>query len=206
MENLDESLPRVLRDSFRFADISGGHAVAPMPTMEALRTSMPLRRTLLDYSRVLPRVIEPTDSLLLRAPREHLHFRARRLLALIAHREGTDLYRLDRVLVAEAAQKVGVSELRKQIDHGLTRALGARLAIALRSWGGEFPAPYVGNVQVLLCESLEQAELLQDLPEFAAEVDRRLAPQAFLLRRGGLARVRELLESMGVEMQGDESE
>ncbi|MCB9934250.1 MAG: helicase-associated domain-containing protein [Planctomycetes bacterium] len=203
VEDLSALLPARLLERLQPSRLSGGHYACPAPAPDALREVVPPRRTLLDYSRRLPPVIAPGEDTALVAPREELHLRARQLLALVSRGRSTDRYELDPTLVEQSAAALGSSELMRRIREGLSKSLSATLGLALRTWAGEFTRPYAGNAEVFLAENREQAELLDEMPEFRRWVDRRLAPGIFLLRAGGTAGVRELLKRLGIPMRDD---
>lgn len=197
VEDLEQALPRALLEKFAPARLSGGHRVCPAPDAQALRSLMPPRRALFDYSRALPRVMRPGKGVWLEAPRETLHFRARQVLALLTRQEGADRYQLDAARVAEAAQRLGAKEIRGRLESSLAEDLSPELALALRSWSGEFGSVFVGNAELLMCDDGDQAMALALVPEFAGWIERQLSPTAFLLRPGAGGRVREYLRKLG---------
>ena len=203
VENLAESLPAALLSQLQPTTVSGGHYALPAPEPATLREVVPPRRTVLDYSRRLPPVISPTDTTDLLAPREELHLRARQLIALVSTGLSTDRYVLDPELVAQSAAALGPSELLQRLRDGLKKPLSAPLALALRTWSGEFPRPYAGSAEVLLAENADQAVLMDELPEFRRWVDRRLAPGVWLMRKGGALEARKALEALGMILRDD---
>lgn len=203
VEELEKLLPARLLEALQPTRLAGGHYACPAPAPDTMREVMPPRRTLLDYTRRLAPVIAPGEGTVLFAPREELHLRARQLLALVSRGRSTDRYELDPLLVEQSAAALGSSELMRRIREGLSKPLSATLGLALRTWAGEFTRPYAGSVEVFLAENREQAELLDEMPDFRRWVDRRLAPGIFLLRKGGTEGVRELLKQLGIPMRDD---
>lgn len=201
VEDLGTLLSQSTRERLGLARISGGHFVGVSPGAATLRDNLPPRRTALDYSRRLPAVVAPQQGLRLHAPAETLHLRARQLLELVAKRQSADYWMLDPVLVRRTASTLGPEELRKRVEEALSRPLEAVHALALRDWSGEFAPPFAGNAELFLCENDAQAELLEHLPEFGAWVDRKLGRGAWLLRQGGAAHTRKLLEGMGIKLR-----
>jgi hypothetical protein len=203
VEDLDKLLPAGLMNTLEPLKLPGGHYVCPAPAANVLRENLPARRQALDYTRRLPPVIAPTEGTELAAPREELHLRARQLLALVSTSRGADRYVLDPDLVASAAAALEPGELLRRIREGLTRPLPAPLALALRTWSGEFPRPYAGGAEVLLAEDAEQAALLDEVPGLKRWIERRLAPGVYLLRPNGAGEVSRLLAKLGVALRDD---
>ncbi|KAA0218117.1 hypothetical protein EDM80_01915 [bacterium] len=197
VENLSDTLPAALVEKLGLVPLGGGHRACPAPDIAALRALMPARRALFDYSRALPRVMRPAKGLEIEAPRETLHFRARQVLALLTRQEGADRYLLDPEKVARAAPGLGARELRGRLEGALTEELSPQLALALRSWSGEFGSVFVGQAELLLCDDIDQARALALQPEFSAWVERQLSTTAFLLRPGAGERVRAFLKLLG---------
>ncbi|CAG0991982.1 hypothetical protein PLCT2_02523 [Planctomycetaceae bacterium] len=196
VEDLEASLPRALLDKFAPAKV-GAHRVCAAPEPGALRTLMPPRRPLFDYSRALPRVVRPGKGLTLDAPRETLHFRGRQVLALLTRQDGADRYTLDAAQVAQAARGLGAKEIRARLEGALAEDLSPQLSLALRSWSGEFGSVYVGQAELLVCDEVEQAMALALQPEFSAWVEKQLSTTAFLLRAGAGEKVRAFLKQLG---------
>ncbi|MCB9893789.1 MAG: helicase-associated domain-containing protein [Planctomycetes bacterium] len=203
VEDLAKTLPEKLLSKLAPTRLTGGHFAVPAPDAALLREVAPPRRNVLDYSRRLPPVISPTDTTALSAPREEQHFRARQLLGLVSRNLSTDRYELDPELVTESAAALGADELLRRVREGMAKPLSAPLALALRTWSGEFPRPYAGGAEVFLAENREQAELLDELAEFTRWIDRRLAPGVFLLRPNGSGELRKLLEKLGIKPRTD---
>lgn len=197
VENLAETLPAPMLAKLAMAAISGGHRACPAPDLAELRNLMPARRALFDYSRALPRVMRPTKSLAIDAPRETLHLRGRQVLALLTRQEGADRYVLDPQKVAAAALGLGAKELRGRLEGALIEELSPQLALALRSWSGEFGSVYVGQAELLLCDDQDQAMALALQPEFNTWVEKQLATTAFLLRPGAGEKVKAFLKLLG---------
>lgn len=201
VEDLGALLTTAMREKLGLVAVAGGHFAAPAPGPAALREHMPPRRAVLDYSRRLPAVITPQPGLRLQAPSEILHLRARQLLELVARRQSTDFWQLDPALARDAALAFGPDEMRRRIEEALTRPLDPAHALALRGWSGEFEPAFAGNAEVFLCDSEAQSELLEMLPDFSAWLDRKLGRGAYLLRPGGAATLRKLLESYGITLR-----
>lgn len=201
VEDLASLLPESARQKLGLTRISGGHFVGVAPDAAELRQNLPPRRAVLDYSRRLAPVIAPQQGLRLHAPAEVLHLRARQLLELIAIRQSADYWLLDAKLVAAASRSMDPEELRRRVEEALTRPLEPAHSLALRGWSGEFAPAYAGGAEVFLCDNDAQAELLEGLPEFAAWVDRKLGRGSWLLRQGGAAQVRKLLEGYGIKLR-----
>lgn len=201
VEDLAALLPQTMRDKLGLARLAGGHFAGVAPDATTLRENLPPRRAVLDYSRRLPPVITPQQGLRLQAPSETLHLRARQLLELIAKRQSADYWLLDPALTRAASAALGPDELRKRVDEALTRPLENAHALALRGWSGEFAPAFAGNAELFLCEHEAQAELLEQVPDFNAWLDRKLGRGAYLLRQGGAAAVRKLLESYGIKLR-----
>lgn len=198
VEDLGKALPDALLEALS-PEKAGGHFVCPAPDAGKLRGLLPPRRGALDYSRRLPPVIEPGEGAALRAPREELHLRARRLLSLVSQSRGTDVYELDEEIVRSSAQALGPEELLTRLREGLSRPLSPTVALALRTWSGEFKPPQAGKLEMLVADSAEQAELLEELPQLAEHIQRKLAPGVYLLREGGAEKVREALHKLGLD-------
>ena len=199
VEDLAKSLPANLLEALKPSRLVGGHYACPVPEPSVLRSVVPPRRTVLDYSRRLPPVISPTETTALQAPREEQHLRARQLLGLVSRSLSTDRYELDADLVAQSAAAIGHAELLRRVREGMARPLSPTLSLALRTWTGEFVSPYAGSAEVFLTENKEQAELLEELPDFQRWVDRRLAPGVFLLRPNGSGEVKKILANLGIK-------
>lgn len=202
VEDLAQSLPRPLAEKLSPGQLPGGHRACPMPEIARLRTLLPPRKQLFDYSRQLPRVLFPGQGLSINAPRETLHFRARRLLELLTNQESTDRHVLDASRVAQAAATLGAAEVRRRFDAALAEDAGSQLNLALRSWTGEFGSVFAGPAELLLCENLDQARALAGLPEFSVWVERGLSPTAFVLKPGASEKVWGLLCRLGVKPKG----
>ncbi|MCC6464832.1 MAG: hypothetical protein IT463_05775 [Planctomycetes bacterium] len=203
VEDLAALLPAALREKLGTTVLSGGHLGCPMPGDAELRQMLPPRRKLLDYARRLPPVVAPLEGLGLSAPSEDLHLRARQVLALVATRQSADRWELDQALVTASAKAMGAEELARRLDEALSRPLSAPLTVALRSWTGEFPVPFVGQAELFLCDNPVQAELLEQQPRFRAWVERTLGRGAFLLRLGGAEAVRAMLKELGISPRTD---
>jgi len=201
VEDLNALLTATMRENLGMTAISGGHYAGIAPNATLLRDNLPPRRAVLDYSRRLAPVIAPQQGLRLHAPAEVLHLRARQLLELIAKRQSADYWQLDPALTRTASAALGPDELRRRVDEVLSRPLEPAHALALRGWSGEFSPAFAGNAEVFFCENDTQSELLESLPDFAAWLDRKLGRGAFLLRQGGAAALRKLLESYGIKMR-----
>lgn len=201
VEDLGELLPQSMRDRLALTRLAGGHYAGVAPDSATLRESLPPRRVVLDYSRRLPPVITPQQGLRLQAPSETLHLRARQLLELVARRQSADYWLLDPALTRTASTALGPEELRRRVDEALTRPLESAHALALRGWSGEFAPAFAGSAELFLCEHDAQAELLEQVPDFNAWLDRKLGRGAYLLRPGGAAAVRKLLESYGIKLR-----
>ncbi|MCL4731181.1 MAG: helicase-associated domain-containing protein [Planctomycetes bacterium] len=201
VDDLAALLPEAARRALGLARIGGGHMAAVAPDAALLRQHVPPRRAILDYSRRLPPAITPQGDLRLHAPAESLHLRARQTLELVARRQGADHWLLDPALTRAAATALGPDELRRRVEEALTRPLEQAHALALRAWSGEFAPAFAGSAEVFLCDSDEQAMLLEQVPEFAAWLDRKLGRGAYLLRHGGAAAVRKLLAGCGVTLR-----
>jgi len=202
VEDLVRALPARFMETLKPSALTGGHLVCPAPEPSVLRENTPPRRAVLDYSRRLPPVIAPTEGTDLRAPREELHLRARQLLALVSRSLSSDRYELDPALVTSSAGALGADELLRRLREGLTRPLSSALELALRTWSGEFPAPFIGQAELFAAETAEQAEVIADLPEFRRLIERRIGPAAFLLRAGGAEKARKLLAELGIQARG----
>lgn len=201
VEDLNTLLSQAMREKLGLTRISGGHFAGVAPDPAAMRDHLPPRRTVLDYSRRLPPVIAPQQGLRLHAPAETLHLRARQLLELIAKRQSADYWLLDPALTRAASAAMGPEELRKRVTEALTRPLEHAHALALRGWSGEFTPAFAGSAELFLCENDDQAELLEQLPDFTSWLDRKLGKGAYLLRQGGAPAVRKLLESYGIKLR-----
>jgi hypothetical protein len=196
VEELSRLLPAELVERLAPKVIDGRHYVTPAPDISELRAILPPRRTVWDYSRRLPPVIEPGDGLALRAPRELLHLRARQVLALVSDSRGTDTYELSATLVRETAARLGAKELMHRLRTALARPLSAPVALALGTWSDKFPAPYVGEAEILVAEHPDQAALIDELPDVQQWVQRRLGRGVYLLKPGGSAPVRKALTGL----------
>lgn len=179
--------------------LDGGHRVCVAPEPAALRAALPPRRNVLDYARRLPPVITPGEGASLRAPREELHFRARQLLELVSRSRGTDIYELDESTVRHSAAALGPQDLLARVRDGLARPLSPAVALALRTWSGEFKPPIADQCELLFAENAEQAELLEELPELRGWIERRLGSGAYLLKPGGADKARDALKRLGLE-------
>ena len=198
VDDLGKLLPDRLIETLAPEVLTGGHRVCVAPDAGTLRGMLPPRRVALDYSRRLPPVIEPGEGASLRAPREELHLRARQLHELLSTSCGTDIYQLDADAVKQSAAALGPDELLRRIREGLSRPLSPTVALALRTWSGEFTPPVADTAELLLADNPEQAELLEDLAELRGWIERKLARGVFLLRPGGRERVREALRGLGL--------
>ncbi len=199
VEDLATTLPKALTDRLNLGALPGGHRACPMPEIAALRPHLPPRKQLFDYSRQLPRVLFPGQGLTINAPRETLHFRARRLLELLTRQESADRHTLDAVKVASAAASLGAADVRARFEAALAEDAGSQLNLALRSWTGEFGSVFAGPAEILVCDNLDQARALASLPEFAAWVERGLSPTAFVLKTGSAEKVWAVLSKLGVK-------
>jgi hypothetical protein len=198
VDDLNRLLPMRFIEALNVESIAGGHRVCIAPKPATLREVMPPRRTALDYSRRLPPVIEPGEGAALRAPREDLHLRARQLLALVSRSVGTDVYELDETTVRQSAGALGEEELLRRVREGLSRPLSPAVALALRTWSGEFAPPIADQSELLIADSNEQAELMEELPDVRAWIERKLGQGVYLLRVGGAEKVREALRKVGL--------
>ncbi|MBX3458946.1 MAG: helicase-associated domain-containing protein [Planctomycetes bacterium] len=197
-----EDLSRLLGDrvaALGLETVDGGHRVCASPDAATLRAALPPRRAALDYSRRLPPVITPGEGASLRAPREELHFRARQLLELVSRSRGTDIYELHEATVRASAAALGPAELLQRVRDGLARPLSPSVALAMRTWSGEFKPPIADQCELLFAESPEQAELLEELPELRGWIERKLGAGAYLLKVGGAERAREALKRLGLD-------
>lgn len=201
VEELEKSLSEQLRQAFGAARVTGGHYACPAPGAAAMREHVPARRKVFDYTRRLPPVIEPGEDTTLRARREELHLRARQLLDLVSRSEATDRYELHPERVVQSARALGAEELLRRIREGMSKPMSAPLAMALRTWSGEFSRPYAGGAEVLLAENLDQAGLIEELPQVKRWIERRLSPGVYLLRPGGTKNVHDELEKLGIELR-----
>ncbi len=199
IEDLGRLLSEGLKNTLKSEPVAGGHYVCVAPDPALLRSVLPPRKTALDYSRRLPPVIEPGEGAALRAPRENLHLRARQLLSLVSRNLGTDVYELDQDTVRQAAGELGPDELLRRVREGLSRPLSPTVALALRTWTGEFSPPLTGRLEMLLAENPEQAELIEELPSVDTWIEKKLARGVYLLRPGGSENVREALSRLGLE-------
>ncbi|MCC6574501.1 MAG: hypothetical protein IT462_11995 [Planctomycetes bacterium] len=199
VEDLATTLPRALADKLQLGVLPGGHRACPMPEIAQLRPNLPPRKQLFDYSRQLPRVLFPAQGLVINAPRETLHFRARRLLELLTAQESADRYALDAAKVADTAGKLGAGDVRQRFEAALAEDAGSALNLALRSWTGEFGSVFAGPAEILVCENLDQARALASLPEFSAWVERSLSPTAYVLKAGSSDKVWAVLTKLGVK-------
>ncbi|MEE9312793.1 MAG: hypothetical protein V3V10_10335 [Planctomycetota bacterium] len=199
VEDLSSTLPAALHEKLKTTKLSGGHYVCVDPDAATLREVLPPRRKVLDYSRRLPPVVEPAQGLVLRAQYEELHLRARQVLNMITRELSTDRFELDRMKVRDAAHALGVDRLRDSLKDILARPLSPALSLALRTWAGEFEPVFAGMAEVLICDHPEQAELLDELPEFQPLLKRRLARGIYLLNDDATAEAHELLKRIGVE-------
>jgi hypothetical protein len=199
VEDLSKLLPAGLKDDLGTEQVGDTHLVCVAPNPAALRNVLPPRRTALDYSRRLPPVIEPGDGAALRAPREDLHLRARQLLSLVSRNLGTDIYELDEETVRESAAELGAEALLQRVRDGLSRPLSPTVALALRTWSGEFEAPVAGAMEMLLADNPEQADLIEELPDVRGWIEKKLSRGVYLLRTGGSEQVREALKKIGLE-------
>jgi hypothetical protein len=196
VEELERLLPPQLFEDLAPKVVGGRHYVCPAPGVSELRNLLPPRRTVWDYSRRLLPVIEPGEGLALRAPRELLHLRARQVLALVSNSRGTDTYELNATLVRETAAKLGAGELMHRLRTALARPLSAPVALALRTWTDEFPAPFVGEAEILVAEHPDQAALIEELPDIQRWVQRRLGRGVYMLKPGGSEPVRKALTGL----------
>lgn len=199
VEDLSNTLPAKLREKLNPEKLAGGHFVCPDPDAATLREVLPPRRKVLDYSRRLPPVVEPAQGLVLRAQYEDLHLRARQVLTLITRELSTDRFELDRIKVRDAAHALGVDRLRDSLKDILARPLSSELSLALRTWAGEFEPVFAGMAEILICDHPEQAELLDELPEFQPLLKRKLALGVYLLHDGATSEAHELLQRIGIE-------
>jgi hypothetical protein len=199
VEDLKSTLGDRLMDALNPARLAGGHYACPVPDAATLREVVPARRKVLDYSRRLPPVVEPAQGLVLRAQYEDLHLRARQVLSLITRELSTDRFELDRIKVRDAAHALGVDRLRDSLKAILSRPLSSALSLALRTWAGEFEPVFAGMAEVLICDHPDQADLLDELPEFQPLLQRRLARGVYLLNPGSTSDAHELLQRIGIE-------
>ncbi|MDC1141484.1 helicase-associated domain-containing protein [Planctomycetota bacterium] len=199
IEELQKTLGAKFLDTLSPQLLAGGHFVCPDPDAATLREVLPPRRKVLDYSRRLPPVVEPAQGLVLRAQYEDLHLRARQVLSSITRELSNDRFELDQIKVREAADALGVDRLRDSLKDILSRPLSSALSLALRTWAGEFDPVFAGMAEVLICDHPEQADLLDELPEFQPFLQRRLAKGVYLLKPDSTAETQELLRRIGIE-------
>ena len=198
-----EDLARLLSpgalDALSLEALPEGHYAGVAPGLGELKEAVQPRRNVLDYSRRLPPVIEPGAGAALRAPREDLHLRARQLLALVSRSTSTDTYELDEATVRESAAVIGPDVLMARLKEGLSRPLSAPVALALRTWCGEFAPAQTIRAELLLADNPDQADLIEELDSVQPWISKRLARGVYLLRAGGTERVRQALKQIGLD-------